>query len=100
MTILINVTERKGLKMNMNELFNFYREQPETDLVYTPYDPENEGEVFGVVSKQSDGWYYCQIFTTCKFTNRTGLYPVQKHYKNHGAYVSRFMAKYGLLAYA
>ena len=82
----------------MNELFNFYREQPETDLVYTPCDPENEGEVYGVVFKQADGWYYCMIHTSYKFMNKTGLFPVQKHYKRFGATVNKFMAKYGLVA--
>ena len=84
----------------MKELFDIYAASPETDLMYTPLDPENDGEVFGVVFKCENGLYDAHVFMTCKFANRTGLHPIQKLYKNHGAYVSRFMAKYGLLAYA
>ena len=84
--------------MTTNELFDIDAANPDTVAMYVPSNAEYKDEVYGVVFKQADGWYYCMIHTSYKFMNKTGLFPVQKHYKRFGATVNKFMAKYGLVA--
>lgn len=84
---------------NMNELFNIYASKPETVCMYTPWESDEEGQAFGVCSKDSNGLFYCFIVATAGWMNRHEI-PADKHYKHLGAYTARFFAKYGLMATA